>query len=88
MMRKPQITTKLSSFKEWCVCVCVCVCACVCPAGLMLTVSSNQSFDAFAPPLTESVHHEEQQREDEEGRDTTDDESHPAGHRVKQTVSI
>lgn len=54
----------------------------------MLTVSSNQSFDAFASALAESVHHEEQQREDEEGGDAADDQSHPAGHRVKQTVSI
>lgn len=54
----------------------------------LLTVSSNQGFDALAPPLAESVHHKEQQREDEEGRDAADDESHPAGHGVKKTVSI
>lgn len=33
----------------------------------LLTVSSDQGFDALTPPLAESVHHEEQQREDEEG---------------------
>lgn len=54
----------------------------------LLTVSSDQGFDALAPPLAESVHHKEQQREDEEGRDAADDESHPAGHGVKKTVSI
>lgn len=54
----------------------------------MLTVSSNQGFDALAPPLAEPVHHEEQQREDEEGRDAADDESHPAGHGVEKAVSI
>lgn len=54
----------------------------------LLTVSSNQGFDALASPLAEPVHHEEQKREDEEGRDATDDESHPAGHGVKKTVSI
>lgn len=61
---------------------------CECPTGLMLTVSANQSFDAFTSPLTEPVHHEEQQGEDEEGRDAADDQSHTAGHRVKQAVSI
>lgn len=54
----------------------------------LLTVSSDEGFDALAPPLAESVHHEEQQREDEEGRDAADDESHPAGHGVKKAVSI
>lgn len=53
-----------------------------------LTVSSDQSLDAFAPPLPQPVHHEEQQRQDEEGRDAADDQPHAAGHRVKQAVSI
>lgn len=55
---------------------------------LRLTVPSDQSFDALASALPESVHHEEQQGEDEEGRDAADDEPHPAGHRVKQAVSV
>lgn len=54
----------------------------------LLTVSSNQRFDAFTSSLTESVYHEEQQREDKEGRDAADDQPHPAGHRVKQTIPI
>lgn len=56
--------------------------------ALMLTVSSNQCFYAFTSPLAEPVHHKQQQREDEEGWDTTDDQPHPTGHGVKQTVSI
>lgn len=56
--------------------------------AFLLTVSPDQGFDALAPPLAEPVHHKEQQREDEEGRDAADDESHPAGHGVKKTVSI
>lgn len=67
---------KLLSFKQIHICLTV------------LTVSSNQSLDALASPLPESVHHEEQQREDEEGRDAADDQPHPAGHRVEQTVPI
>lgn len=55
---------------------------------LGLTVSSDQSFDALASALPQSVHHEEQQGEDEEGRDAADDEPHAAGHRVKQAVSV
>lgn len=55
---------------------------------LWLTVSSDQSFNALASALPESVHHEEQQREDEKGRDAADNEPHAAGHRVKQAVSV
>lgn len=53
-----------------------------------LTVSSNEGFDAFSPPLPQSVHHEEQQREDEEGRDAAHNEPHATGHRVKQTAAV
>lgn len=72
----------------------VCVCVCLFPRSfekpylcltvlMALTVSSDQSLDALASPLTQSVHHEEQQREDEEGGDAANDQPHSAGHRVK-----
>lgn len=54
----------------------------------MLTVSTNERLDSLSASLAESVHHEQQQRQDEEGGDAADDQAHPTGHRVKQTVSI
>lgn len=55
---------------------------------MLLTVSSNECFDALASSLPEPVHHEQQQREDEEGRDTADDQTHPTGHGVKQVAAF
>lgn len=54
----------------------------------MLTVVSDQSFDAFASFLAKSVHHEEQKRQDEEGRDAADDQPYATGQWIEQTASI
>lgn len=58
------------------------------PAKGPLTVCSDQGLQALPAPLAKPVDHEEEQGQDEEGGDAADDESHPAGHGVKETVAI